>query len=51
MLVVSCRLLVCSRATSSFRLILESEVTCWSSSIFASSSAIGCSKSRKLTAI
>src|SRR5579862_4231122 len=51
MLCVSWRLLACSRPISSCRLISDSEVTCLSSSIFASSSAIGCSKSRKETAM
>src|ERR1700733_7132526 len=49
---VSCRLLACSRAISSLMFTSESpEVMCFSSSIFASSSAIGCSKSRNATAI
>src|SRR5215475_12774394 len=51
MLVVSCRLLACRRLISSWMLTSESEVTCFSSSIFASSSAMGCSKSRKATAM
>src|SRR5262249_41288268 len=51
MLVVSWRLLACSRLISSWMLTSDSEVTCFSSSIFASSSAMGCSKSRKATAM
>src|SRR5262245_17927185 len=51
MLVVSCRLLACRREISSWMLTSESELTCFSSSIFASSSAMGCSKSRNATAI
>src|SRR5215470_7252181 len=51
MLMVSCRLFACSRAISSWMLTSDSEVTCRSSSILASSSAIGCSKSRKETAM
>src|SRR5262249_42372036 len=51
MLCVSCRLLACSRPISSWMLTSVSEVTCRSSSILASSSAIGCSKSRNETAI
>src|SRR5215813_8521315 len=51
MLVVSCRLLAWRRLISSWMLTSDSEVTCFSSSIFASSSAMGCSKSRKATAM
>src|SRR5690349_24521807 len=51
MLCVSCSLLACSREISSWMLTAEPEGTCFSSSILASSSAIGCSKSRKFTAI
>src|SRR5256885_7574953 len=51
MFIVSCRLLACSRPISSWMLTSPSEVTCLSSSIFASSSAIGCSKSRNETAM
>src|ERR1700752_851780 len=51
MLWVSWRLFACSRPISSWRLTSDSEVTCLSSSIFASSSAIGCSKSRNDTAM
>src|SRR5262249_27843425 len=48
---VSCSLLAWSREISSWMLTAEPEGTCFSSSIFASSSAIGCSKSRKFTAM
>src|SRR5689334_16930337 len=51
MFCVSWRLLACSRPISSWMLTSVSEVTCRSSSIFASSSAIGCSKSRNETAM
>ena len=51
MLVVSARLLARRRAISSPMLTSASEETKRSSSIFASSSAIGCSNSRKLNAI
>src|SRR5271165_1056780 len=51
MLVVSARLFSCSRLTSSEMLTLASEPKNLSSSIFASSSAIGCSNSRKFIAM
>src|SRR5687768_18498065 len=51
MLWVSCSLFCWSRVISSWMLTAEPEGTCFSSSILASSSAIGCSKSRKFTAI
>ena len=52
MCVVSCRLLACRRPISSRMLTsASSALMCLSSSILASSSAIGCSKSRKATAI
>src|SRR5215469_9632463 len=52
MLCVSWRLLACSLPISSCRLTsADSEVTCLSSSILASSSAMGCSKSRNETAM
>ena len=51
MLVVSARLLARSRAISSPMLTSASEDTNRSSSIFASSSAMGCSNSRKLRAM
>src|SRR5688572_30885743 len=51
MLCVSCSLFCFSRVISSWMLTAEPEGTCFSSSILASSSAIGCSKSRKFTAI
>src|SRR3989440_7323094 len=51
MLVVSWRLFACRRPISSWMLTSVSEGMCLSSSIFASSSAIGCSKSRNATAM
>src|SRR5579862_3222600 len=51
MLLVSWRLFACRREISSWMLTSDSEVTCRSSSILASSSAMGCSKSRKATAM
>src|SRR5580704_13397749 len=51
MLLVSALLLDCRRLTSSAILMLASEPRNFSSSIFASSSAIGCSNSRKFSAM
>src|SRR5215207_4086723 len=51
MLVVSWRLFACSREISSWIFTSPLELTCFNSSIFASSSAMGCSKSRNATAI